>query len=206
MKKFDYDTFNKRYDKFKSNNLPTPFFDEERQTLEYVSFDPKLNVSDNLGYALEHMSYTGLYYPYHIKDYARLEMESKMKLQFFHSHNHDFESVIRDLYMHPESFEIMDDEKEFYSKQELNYLSRIKAFLNLIELKDIYKGKKNRYNNILYNKYKDSGIMKFDNDVVELMINKKINYIPYLKRSDYDITNNTYLVLIEIMNLNYILK
>ena len=29
--------FNSRYDKFKENNLPTPFWDEERQTLEYVS-------------------------------------------------------------------------------------------------------------------------------------------------------------------------
>ena len=28
--------FNSRYDKFKENNLPTPFWDEERQTLEYV--------------------------------------------------------------------------------------------------------------------------------------------------------------------------
>lgn len=38
QKKFDYEEFNKRYDKFNKNNLLTPFWDEERQTLEYVYF------------------------------------------------------------------------------------------------------------------------------------------------------------------------
>ena len=39
MKKFEYNEFVKRYNKFKKNNLPTPFWDSERQTLEYVYFD-----------------------------------------------------------------------------------------------------------------------------------------------------------------------
>ena len=30
MEKFDYNEFNKRYDKFKKNNLLTPFYDNER--------------------------------------------------------------------------------------------------------------------------------------------------------------------------------
>ena len=38
MKEGDYKEFIKRYDQFKKNNLPTPFWDEERQTLEYVYF------------------------------------------------------------------------------------------------------------------------------------------------------------------------
>lgn len=33
----------KRYDKFKKNNLPTPFWDDERLTLEYVNIGNKKN-------------------------------------------------------------------------------------------------------------------------------------------------------------------
>ena len=32
---------NNYYSRFKKNNLPTPFWDDERQTLEYVHFTPK---------------------------------------------------------------------------------------------------------------------------------------------------------------------
>ena len=38
MKKHEFIEFEKRYEKFKKNNLPTPFFDDERQTFEYVYY------------------------------------------------------------------------------------------------------------------------------------------------------------------------
>ena len=38
--------FYKRYDKFKKNNLPTPFWDEKRQTLEYVCLGNKNTIYD----------------------------------------------------------------------------------------------------------------------------------------------------------------
>lgn len=38
MKKRKYNEFMKRYDKFKNNNLPTPFWYNERKTLEYVKY------------------------------------------------------------------------------------------------------------------------------------------------------------------------
>ena len=53
--------FNKRYDKFKKYNLPAPFWDEERQTFEYVLFesDPwrenQLVVTPNLYNAFENI-------------------------------------------------------------------------------------------------------------------------------------------------------
>ena len=31
--------FNKRYDKYQKNNLPTPFWDNTRETLEYVYYN-----------------------------------------------------------------------------------------------------------------------------------------------------------------------
>ena len=49
MTKFDYKAFNLRYEKFKKNNLPTPFWDKERQVLEYVFYDKDhYNINSNL--------------------------------------------------------------------------------------------------------------------------------------------------------------
>lgn len=66
--------FNKRYDKFKKNNLPTPFYDEERQTLEYVDFSlmynsnreliRHINVNNSISDSLGRLTSTDLYYPY----------------------------------------------------------------------------------------------------------------------------------------------
>ena len=43
MNKKEYQEFMKRYEKFKKNNLPTYFWDEERQTYEYVYYDNQLD-------------------------------------------------------------------------------------------------------------------------------------------------------------------
>lgn len=47
MNKNQTKEFLKRYDKFKKNNLPTPFCDDERQIFEYVSFDLELDYYNN---------------------------------------------------------------------------------------------------------------------------------------------------------------
>ena len=47
MNKKQIKEFLKRYDKFKKNNLPTPFWDDERQIFEYVSFDSELDYFNN---------------------------------------------------------------------------------------------------------------------------------------------------------------
>ena len=46
MKKRKYNEFMKRYDKFKKNNLPTPFWDDERKTLEYVNIGNRKTIYD----------------------------------------------------------------------------------------------------------------------------------------------------------------
>ena len=43
MKKHEFIEFEKRYEKFQKNNLPTPFFDDERQTFEYDSISTYWN-------------------------------------------------------------------------------------------------------------------------------------------------------------------
>ena len=121
-----------RYDKFKENNLPTPFNDDERSVLEYVWFDDTgLNVSQNLTYALEHVSNTGLYYSYSV--------DGK------HSHGHSFEEVLMSLYKYPETFKIDIDEEEYYSKQELEEINDIQEYLLSIGLEDIKDASITRY-------------------------------------------------------------
>lgn len=130
--------FYKRYDKFKNNNLPTPYYDKERNVLEYVWFNEEgLNVSDNICWPLESLSNTELYYSFSVGPIG-------------HMHDHEFSNVVRMLYDYPISFNISKDEEEYYSKQELKYLKRIQEYLVSIGLKDIDPNKKvsiNRYRN-----------------------------------------------------------
>ena len=77
MQKRKFNEFMKRYDKFEKNNLPTPFWDEERQTLEYVNIgnrkniynfdniDNKVKVYSNLTSALEDLVDINFYYPFY---------------------------------------------------------------------------------------------------------------------------------------------
>lgn len=44
MQKRKFNEFMKRYDKFEKNNLPTPFWDEKRHTLEYVNIGNRKNI------------------------------------------------------------------------------------------------------------------------------------------------------------------
>ena len=57
--------FYDRYDKFSKNNLPTPYWDEERHTLEYVYFeDGEPQIFANITDALENITMAGFYYSY----------------------------------------------------------------------------------------------------------------------------------------------
>lgn len=149
MNEFEYKEFSKRYDKFKNNNLPTPFFDKERQTLEYVYFDndednkkTTLQVNSDLIKALGDIARTGLYYSFSTKN-----IDSKNSNRQCHAHS--FEEVVRALYDFPESFHIAEDEEEFYSKQELDYLKQVQKYLLNIGLKDLESEERhfNRYQN-----------------------------------------------------------
>ena len=65
MNKKQTKEFEKRYDKFKNSNLPTPFWDDERQTLEYVYYyDNKPVINNCLFEALADIALTGFYYSF----------------------------------------------------------------------------------------------------------------------------------------------
>ncbi len=196
MDDFDYEEFNKRYDKFKDNNLPTPYFDNERQVMEYISFDPHLIVDNDLIYPLENLNYASFYYPYNIKDYMRRDPYDDMKLQYGHTHSHHFREVVHELYMHPESFSIDKSDYRYYSNQELKYLFMVKAYLNLIQMKDSYKNDDNRYHNLLHNKYKDSLSINVNDNLLNKYRSKELKYfIDDYKNDKYENTNRNMLII-----------
>ena len=198
MNKRKYKEFLKRYDKFKKNNLPTIFWDEERQTLEYVYYDPKksywatklnsdtetfdsrLHIEKSLTEALENIASASFYYPYTCK-YFRLPMigeTSELKIELGHTHSHTFENVVKDLYDFPESFTISKDEEEFYSKQELAYLRRVQKYLLFVGMKDIEsrKDKVSRFRNKKVTKYFDTYIYIANDETINNFITGKQDF------------------------------
>ena len=196
MKKKEYQAFLERYDKFEKNNLPTPFWDEERQTLEYVYFnnsdglklkgidyDNKLHINYNLTDALGDLSSTGFYYAYNSKLFQSKKIndeEIENTTIIGHTHAHSFEEVVHALYSFPESFSISRDDEQFYSMQELEYLRRVKKYLLFIGLKDStsYKQKVGRYRNNKQKKYEGAFIYKYSNKEINSFIKGK-NYLIY---------------------------
>ena len=188
----DYKKFCERYDKFKNNNLPTPFWDEERLTQEYVYFyngksifndeeyKDHLEVSNSLTEALADITYTGFYYPFtdkHVTAYYKGN-EFIEKVVIGHNHGHSFEEVVRALYDSPESFKITKDEEAFYSKQELEYLNRVQKYLLFIGIKDLEKHKApvSRYRNKIHKKYENALINTFSNSLVKDVLSGKKDF------------------------------
>lgn len=184
--------FLKRYDKFKKNNLPTPFYDEERHTIEYVYYSDRkyindseksekhLEVHDTLTTAFEDIAYVGFYYSFTTKIIMTMKENRKIttKVEVGHSHAHSFDEVVRALYDAPESFSISKEEEEFYSKQELKYLRRLQKYLLFIGMKDLEtrKAPVSRYRNKLYSKYANVWIKVFDDESLKNIMNNKINF------------------------------
>lgn len=113
---------NKRYKKIKDCYLPYPYFDEKRDTFEWVKyFKTQYVVEQSLLYAIGDIARVGVIYHYNVH-----------KLE----HCHSFDEVIHALYDYPESFTIPDEFLDEYSKQELLFLKYVKNYLLLIDLKD----------------------------------------------------------------------
>lgn len=171
----EYKEFVKRYEKFKDCNLPVRYWDEERQTLEFVHHEDRddteewrnYNISDCLFESLSNIAFTGLYYSFDCGSYHEIDGEFVKKVG--HNHAHSFEEVVQCLYDYPETFSISKDEEEYYSKQELKYLRRVQKYLLFIGLKDVeapeydeegnYIFDYSRYSNELQEKYKNCRII-----------------------------------------------
>lgn len=203
--------FNQRYEKLKKNNLPTPFWDEERRTLEYVYFghsryNEGLRVFDNILYALEDVTLAGFYYSFNHAFTKTYEKDGKLVTEKYdgHSHDHSFEGVVRSLYDYPESFNIIPDDEKYYSEQELKYLRCVQNYLLLIGLKDIedYKAPVSRYRNKLRKKYENAYIRKYENDYLKMVLSGEINfdfcsYNKYVEIKNYKPKENVALIVDE---------
>lgn len=192
MNESKFKEFNKRYDRFNKNNLPTPFWDEERQTLEYVYFyngksplnfeeaKNELNVNRSLTDALGEIAYTGFYYSFTTKYIKRYRKDGKLVTETVvgHDHAHSFEEVVSCLYDSPESFSISRDEEQFYSKQELEYLRRVQKYLLFIGMKDLETSKPpvSRYRNKTHSKYENAFIYRFTDDALKRIMNKERDF------------------------------
>lgn len=128
---------NKRYKKFKDCYLPYPFFDNKRDTFEWVKYMNKhYIVEPNLLYAIGDIARVGVTYHYKI-NVSELVKDKEFKFSPTIKHCHSFDEVIYALYDYPESFIIPDEFLYEYSNQELGYLKQTRSYLHLIGLKDI---------------------------------------------------------------------
>ena len=195
--------FNKRYDKFKKNNLPTSFWDEERLTHEYVYFDSSgdhedgLRVRNNLYNAFEDFIIDSFYYPFNYHFYGTVYDEktdtwSKGE-HIGHSHEHDFDRVIEALYDSPETFSIDLEDEHYYSEQELRFLKKLQSYLLFIGLKDWYKGKApvSRYRNKKRKKYENVYVIDWTYKTLKNVLEDGLNYTCYPK-GEYSIAPREY--------------
>lgn len=185
MTEEEYKKFCKRYDKFKKNNLPTPFWDDERQTYEYVRFykengKDNLEVYSELTDALGNIACAGLYYSFTSKNIISEKENDKIitKVVSDHFHAHTFDEVVKNLYYYPESFHISKDDEQFYSKQEINYLKKIQKYLLFIGLKDLDKERVSvsRYRNKTQSKYENVFIQEFTDQLIDDIEKEKRNF------------------------------
>ena len=196
MNEKQFQQFMMRYEKFKKNNLPTPFYDEERMVKEFVykpeykiwgnsSYNQEIKIFDNITEALGDVTWNSFYYSYSCR-FGLNENNEKISL---HSHAHSFNEVVMDLYNYPESFKVSKDEEEFYSKQELAYLKRVQKYLLFIGMKDNdFKNKNTRYRNKLHRKYGHAIIHKYSKSVINSIILGKCNFMvtEWYDNSSYD--------------------
>ncbi len=174
--------FEERYKKFEKTTLPQPYWDKERDTFEYVFYhDGKPNVSNNLAYSFEYITWAGFYYPYTCKYVTSRKENGKYvnEIVVGHSHSHDFDSVIKALYESPESFKISKKEEEYYSKQELQYLKEVQEYLLFIGLKDIetFHISDSRYRNKKQAKYAMASKNNYKSEIIKELIDGKRDYV-----------------------------
>ena len=179
--------FNKRYDKFKKDNLPKPFWDDERDVREYVFFetDPwrekQLVRSTNLYNAFEFVIWDNFYYSFNCRHYELSHDENKKETYkeiIGHMHEHDFDEVIRHVYDSPETFSIDKEDEILYSEQELRFIRRLQKYLNFIGLKDMKPGHipVSRYRNSRRKKYERAYFRRTSDEQIKAILDGELNY------------------------------
>lgn len=232
MNELKYKEFMTRYKQFKNNNLPEPFWDEERQVKEYVYYAPDRfsNVNDeehnyvifnNLSDSLGEIAGASFYYSFTSGAFVyNRDNDGKEngKVEVGHQHAHSFEEVVHSLYSFPESFNISSEEEIYFSQQELEYLKRVQKYLLFIGMKDFkfedfddetgkIKDNIKRYYNERQEKYKNVGVIKCSDENLLKITEGKRNYfviVPYDTSiyNDYEDFSDRYALVID-SNFDY---
>ena len=68
---------------------------------------------------------TGLIFPYHI-NHALRQSKKFYNKKYIEFHEHSFDSIVFAVYDEPKAFYLTEEDKEYYSKQELEVIETIK--------------------------------------------------------------------------------
>lgn len=105
-----------------------------------------------------------------------------------HSHEHEFDDVIKNLYLYPESFNLNDEDKKCYSSEELKYLEHLQKFLLFIGRKDSNKITANLCNNERARLFKNTRKLYFSDEKCKVLLKgKSINLNLYSDKENLDI-------------------
>lgn len=157
---------------------------------ELLPYDNFINVAEEL-------TVNSLYYPYNTM-ISTVDTNGNQKSHLNHSHAHDFEQVVLDVYHNPNYFSINQEDYEYYSKQQLDFLFRLQNFLKLVKKPDNINSNNentNAFNELAkeYRKYKMKTLK--DDKLVENLLNGKRPYFIYPKTDHYRSSiNDKYLI------------
>ena len=71
---------------------------------------------------------SSLYFPYHI-NFDKLIGNGYYNKEYPDSyHSHSFEDVVRNAYKEPNAFYLTEEDKEYYSNQEINFINKVISF------------------------------------------------------------------------------
>jgi len=118
--------------KYKDVSMPKKIYSKILKRDVYVLYG---EFYENAMYALTSIFYGSFYY-----QFSGDGVENSCE----HSHQHDFEAVIDDIFSNFDNFIIYDFQKQFYSKQELDFIDKL-----------VNKLKEDNYTSIFYKKSND---------------------------------------------------
>lgn len=147
----------------KKYDLPYPKFENDNLNY-YVTISDyegkEFNIKENNLYnALSEVINYSLYFSFNIGEK--------------HCHEHEFDYVIKNLYLYPESFNLNDVDKKCYSNDELRYLNHLQKFLLFIGRKDSNKITDNLCNNERARLFKNTRKLYFSDEKCKELFNGK---------------------------------
>ena len=71
------------------------------------------------------------------EEYAKTNLYYSFNIGVKHHHEHDFASVLKYCFDYPESFNLNEEDKTFYTNDQINFLNKLQNQCLLDELKDI---------------------------------------------------------------------